>query len=217
MVRRIAFASLCGAGFTALLSLTLHLPSVSLLASLLLLPGGMIQAALRGTDSPLAILLANFAIYSALVFVIASRLPRVEQRAESPRVILWLAFPVGVLVCLACIPTLDPLWPTGMTQLARREAQLHEILPVGIDLEQARGILHSQGIQFWEHVENDDSVILARPEGSINAVSGDTVVSAHIPTNAGQFPCGYRIDVVLVFSKARRLTDRYIRRFRICP
>jgi hypothetical protein len=44
MVRRIAFASLCGAGLTALLSLALNLWYVNLLAFLLLTPGGLIQA-----------------------------------------------------------------------------------------------------------------------------------------------------------------------------
>jgi len=115
MVRRIAFAALCAAGFSALLSLTLHFPYVNLLASLLLVPGGLIQALLRGGDSPLAILSANFAVYSVLVFAFASSSSGIQRRAESARVSLWLAFPVGVLVCLACIPTLDPLWPTGIT------------------------------------------------------------------------------------------------------
>jgi len=36
-------------------------------------------------------------------------------------------------------------------------------------------------------------------------------------TDSGQFPCGYRIDVVLVFNNERRLRERYIHRFRICP
>jgi hypothetical protein len=216
MVRRIAFAFLSGAGFTALLPLMLHLSYMSLLVSLLLLPGGMIQALLGGTDSPVAILLSNFAIYSLLTFAIVSRLPQILQRPESPRVILWLALPVGFLVGLACIPALDPLWPTGMTQLAKREAQLQEILPVGMDLEQAQGVLRSQGIEFWEHIQESDGK-LTWPEGSLNASSGDIILSAQIPTDAGQFPCGYRIDVFLAFSKDRRLTDRYIHRFRICP
>jgi hypothetical protein len=42
MARRIAFAVLCGAGFTALLSLTLHFSYVNLVASVLLVPGGLI-------------------------------------------------------------------------------------------------------------------------------------------------------------------------------
>ena len=54
MARRITFALLCGAGFTALLSLVLHLPYVNLLAALLLVPGGMIRALLSGADPPLA-------------------------------------------------------------------------------------------------------------------------------------------------------------------
>jgi hypothetical protein len=217
MVRRIVFSALCGAAFTALLSLTLHLSYVNLLASLLLLPGGLIQGLVRGADSPISVLSANFLVYSVVVFVVASTSSEVRRRAESHPVSLWFAFPVGVLVCMACIPTLDPLWPTGMTQLARREAHLHEILPIGIDLEQARGILRSQRIEFWEVVEKYDSIISTRPEGSLSAASGDTVVSAKVWTEARQFPCGYRIDIILVFGKEGRLTDRYIHCFRICP
>jgi hypothetical protein len=217
MVRRIVFAALCGAGFTALLSLTLHLSYVNLLASLLLLPGGLIQALLRGADSPLAVLSANFLVYSVLVFVIASYSSEVQRKAESRRLNLWLVFPVGVLVCMACIPTLDPLWPTGMAQLARQEAQLRESLPVGIDLQQARRVLRSQGIQLSEHVEKDDNVVSVRPEGNLDIASGDTVVSAKVWTKAGQFPCSYRIDIVLVFGKEARLTERSIHPLRICP
>jgi len=141
----------------------------------------------------------------------------IQKRAESRRVNIWLAFPVGVLVILACVPTLDPLWPAGMSQLARQEAQLQEILPVGIDLEQARGVLRSQGIQSWEHVEKYDNVIFTRPEGSTSVASGDIVISAQIWTKAGQFPCVYRIDVVLLFGKEQRLTKRSIHRMRMCP
>jgi hypothetical protein len=148
MVRRIVFSTLCGAAFTALLLLTLHLSYVNLLASLLLLPGGLIQGFVSGADSPVTVLSANFLVYSVVVFVVASASSEVRRRAKLHPVSLWFALPVGVLVCMACIPTLDPLWPTGITQLAKREAQLHEILPVGIDLEQARGILRSQRIEF---------------------------------------------------------------------
>jgi hypothetical protein len=217
MVRRIVFSALCGAAFTALLSLTLHLSYVNLLASLLLLPGGLIQGLVGGTDSPIAVLSANFLVYSVIVFVFASTSSGVRRRAESHPVSLWFALAVGVLVCMACIPTLDPLWPTGMTQLARREAQLHEILPIGIDLEHARGILRSQKIEFWEVVEKYDSIISTRPEGSLSAASGDTVVSGRVWTEARQFPCAYRIDIILVFGKEGRLMDRSIHRFRSCP
>ena len=217
MVRRIVFSALCGAVFAALLSLTLNVSYVNLLASLLLLPGGLIQGVVSGADSPIAVLSANFLVYSVIVFVIASTSSGVRRRAESYPVSLWFVLPVGVLVCMAWIPILDPLWPTGMTQLARREAQLHEILPIGIDLEQARGVLPSQRIEFWEVVEKYDSIISTRPEGSLSTASGDTVVSARVWTEARQFPCGYRIDIILVFGKEGRLRDRYIHRFRVCP
>ena len=162
-------------------------------------------------------LAANCAVYSVLIFAIATTVAGIQKRAESRRVKIWLALPVGVLAILACVPTLDPLWPTGMSQLARQEAQLDELLPVGIDLEQAHRVLRSKGIQFWEHVEKYDNVIFTRPERSISAASGDTVISAQIWTKAGQFPCSYRIDVVLLFTKEQRLAKRSIHRMRICP
>jgi hypothetical protein len=118
---------------------------------------------------------------------------------------------------MACIPTLDPLWPTGVTQLASKEAQLYEIFPIGTDLEQARGILRSQRIEFWEVVEKYDSIISTRPAGSLSAESGDTVVSARVWTEAREFPCGYQIDIILLFGKEGKLTERYIHRLRICP
>jgi hypothetical protein len=217
MARRIVFAALCGAGFTSLLSLTLNLPNVNLLAGLMLLPGGLLQSLLRGADSPIAVLLANFLVYAVLFFVITSYSSEVQRKAESRRLNLWLAFPVGVLACMACVPRLDPLWPTGMTELSRQEAQLRESLPVDIDLQQPRGVLRSQRIEFWEHVEKDDNVIFTRPEGNLKVISGDTVVSAKVWTKAGQFPCSYRIDIVLVFGKEARLTDRSIHPLRICP
>jgi hypothetical protein len=121
-------------GLTSLLSLVLNLPYVNLLAGLLLLPGGLLQSLFRGAESPIAVLLANFLVYAVLFFVIASYSSEVQRKAESQRLNLWLAFPVGVLACTACVPRLDPLWPTGMTELARQEEQLRENLPVDIDL-----------------------------------------------------------------------------------
>src|SRR5580700_9964406 len=97
MGRRIAFAALGGAGLTSLLSLALNLPYINLLAGMLLFPGGLLQSLFRGADSPIAVLLANFLVYAMLFFIVASYSPEVRRKAESQRLNLWLAFPVGVL------------------------------------------------------------------------------------------------------------------------
>ena len=215
IVSRFAFAALCGAGVTALASLLLHVPYVNLLAAIVLTPGGLVVGVLlREGDPPLLILLANSLIYSALTLTGSFCLgqSRIWRRA-----IPWLAIPVGVLVCLACIPTLDPLWPIGMTQLARREAQLQEDLPLGMDLGQVREVLRSQKIQFTERVEESNSVVLMRPDSTITASAGDRTVFGEIQTEAASFPCGYRIDFVLLFGGEEKLKQRYIRRFRVCP
>src|ERR1700730_8303507 len=91
--------------------------------------------------------------------------PPAHKRASCifpPHSLRWDSIRLLVLACMACVPRLDPLWPTGMTELARQEAHLRESLPVDIDLQQARGVLRSQGIESWEHVEKNDNVIFTR-------------------------------------------------------
>jgi hypothetical protein len=38
-----------------------------------------------------------------------------------------------------------------------------------------------------------------------------------MPTEAGEFPCSYAIDVVLVFGPDDALKQKYIHRFPLCP
>lgn len=83
--------------------------------------------------------------------------------------------PVIVLATLACIPSMNPLWPHGMTELARQESELQTALPLGMSLEQVRGVLNSRKIQFYESAEPSDGVVLQNP-ATMTAQAGDTVV-----------------------------------------
>jgi hypothetical protein len=49
------------------------------------------------------------------------------------------------------------------------------------------------------------------------AQSGDTVLVSRFDTGAFEFPCGYIMQIVLVFGHDRNLKDRHIHRFRMCP
>lgn len=212
---RLVFAFLCGAGFTALASLMLNAPYLALLGALFLTPGGVIVGALLGdADSPLLVLLANALIYWMIALAVGLYL---GEHPNWRRAIAWLAVPVGVLVGLACTPRLDPLWPNGMTQLARRETQLQEAIPLGIDLERARGVLHAQKIEFTEGIEEAPRVVLKAPDATITAAAGDHEVFGEIQTDAVRFPCGYKITVLLLFGNDGKLKQRYIHRFAICP
>lgn len=46
---------------------------------------------------------------------------------------------------------------------------------------------------------------------------GDRLLVAQVPTKAEQFPCGYRIDVILLFDKDGTLKENNIHRLRLCP
>jgi hypothetical protein len=141
IVSRFVFAALCGAGFTALVSLLLNFPYVNILASFFVIPGGIISSVLfKATDSPPLILAGNLVVYSVLALAGTFG---VGPNHAWQRAIPWLAVPVGVLICLASIPVLDPLWPVGMSKMAKKEVQLQAELPLGADLNQARQVLHS--------------------------------------------------------------------------
>lgn len=214
MFARITFAALCGAAVTAISSLALRF---TLFAGLFLMPGALIETLVfRRADTPQFILLSNMLLYSAIVLIVTRRFP--ESGYQSIRHLnLLFSLPVGALVFMACVPTLDPLWPVGMTQLDRREAQLNYVLPSGMDLGQAREALRAQRIVVSEAVQKSSAVVLERQDIRVTANAGDTVLSAVIPTDAWQFPCGHEIDLVLVFDKRQKLTQRSIRRFRLCP
>jgi hypothetical protein len=217
---KIAVALLCGAGFTSLLVLLLNISVLSMFLSVFLLPGGILADVLvrpKEFSPPLLVLAANALVYSLLIYAGVSAFGR-GIRAEKIRLaMIRLVFPVAILVGLACIPKLNPLWPRGMMELARQEKSLQEALPVGMGLEGARAVLRSKGIEFHEKDETSQEVMLERPDTSITAVAGDRVISARLETEARQFPCGYAIQIVLLFGQDERLKDQYVHRLRLCP
>jgi hypothetical protein len=187
---RLTIAALWSIGFTSLLCLLMNL---NWFIGLLLLPGA----------------LAAFAV-PLLVF----RRVRLEQLR---RIACWSVAPVAAVAVLACIPAMNPLWPHGMADLAKRESELQTAIPVGTSLEQVRGVLNSKKIQFYESTEPSDGIVLQNPEETITAQSGDTVLVSRFQTEAFEFPCGYDMQIVLLFGHDRNLKQRFIHRFRMCP
>jgi hypothetical protein len=72
-------------------------------------------------------------------------------------------------------------------------------------------------IQFYESTEPKGGFVLQNPEETITAESGDTVLVSRFQTEAFEFPCGYDMQIVLLFGRDRNLKQRYIHRFRMCP
>jgi hypothetical protein len=187
---RLVIGLLWSIGFTSLLCLLMNL---NWFIGMLLIPGGLVTFAV-----PLLGL---------------RRTPLEQLRRIAGRSIA----PVTVAAVLACIPALNPLWPHGMKELARQESDLQTAIPVGASLEQVRGVLNSRKIQFYDSTQPSNGVVLQNPEETMTAQSGDTVLVSRFDTGAFEFPCGYDMQIVLVFGPTHNLKQRYIHRFRMCP
>lgn len=147
---RLFFALLCGLGLSALAPLLLSGPVwIVMPAAFLLFPGGFIAAVLFHSDSPFIVMAANAVIYSGLAYVFLSVRRDVDARVLR-LVSVRMLIPVVILVGLAWIPTLDPLLPRGLDELKRQESALQNDLPDDVDIEQARAVLRSKNIQFYE-------------------------------------------------------------------
>jgi hypothetical protein len=209
---RLAIALLWSIGFTSLVSLLLN---VHLVFAVFLLPGGLATAVLPSTipDQNFLLFAANVIFYFVLILLLS----RSVGLAEVRRVAGWSVLPVCALAILACFHSFNPLWPHGMRELAKQESELQTAIPLGIRLDQVRGVLNSRKIQFSAFAETRDSVVLQNPDVTITAKSGDIVLVSRFDTEAFEFPCGYDMQIVLVFGQDRNLEKRFINRFRMCP
>jgi len=219
---RLIPALLSGVGFTAGVTLLLNVPSpVVLILALFLAPGSVLASILfrvhtLGFGPPIPVLTLNALVYSSAAYLVLERWIRPNLHTVK-LALVFLAMPVVGLACLACIPSMSPLWPTGMSQLDERERTLREGLPTGSDLNSARGFLRGQGIDSYEYEAKSEETVLERGKLKIVAEPGDHILSAQVHTEAEEFPCGYRIEVVLVFDRQEKLKKSNVARFPLCP
>jgi hypothetical protein len=215
---RIVLAWLCGFGILSVLLLLLNISSLIAL-SILLLPGAILTALLPTNELEQTLLMfaANALVYSMIAFagIVFSGRDMAIQKIRA--MTCALAIPVAVLVSLACVPRLSPLWPRGIAELTRKEKALQDSLPLNMGVETARRGLSSQGIAFREETVTSQTVLLERQNRSISAAPGDHYISARVETEAVQYPCGYVIQVILLFGQDERMKDQYVQRERICP
>ncbi len=222
MKYKVLIALLFGSGAVSSICLLLNIHSlvVSVVASILLLPGGVLATFLfRASEitPPLAVLAGNALMYSAAAFIVLVVLPSSLSVAAMRLVTIRLTIPAMLLVGFACVPAFNPLWPRGMAELTKQEKGLQEALPLGMGLDQARAVLLSKRIRFQEGTESSETVVLKREDTSITAGAGERVMWGRLETDASQFPCGYDIEVVLVFGPDERIKDQYVHRSRVCP
>jgi len=218
----ILLALLCGVVFSAscIMLLNIAVPILPALLSFFLLPGALPVALLTKSGEfgpPLTVLGANSLVYSGVAYILISMRSRNIGTARIRPVTIRLALPTLVLLCSTCVPTLNPLWPRGMSELATQEAQLQAALPLGTELTQVRSVLRSKGIRFGEEIRPSEAVLRERDGRRLTAVAGDQILSARFQTGATVFPCGYKMEVFLLFGGDDKLKDRYIHRLRVCP
>jgi len=219
---RMILALLAGAGFTALITELLNVPFFPgpILLSIILMPGGLLASLFSGSDGfgpPLAVMAANALVYSMIAYAAFTWSLREAAVRRMKSATLIFTAPALVLSCLACVPSLNPLWPRGMAHLAEEEKSLREGLPVGSGLDHSRAFLQARGIKPYVEKKSLQPVTLQRGPTKIVAQPGDQLISARIPTEAGQFPCGYAIEVLLIFDTNEKLEQSHIDSLRICP
>lgn len=104
-----------------------------------------------------------------------------------------------------------------MEQLEATERKLRDGPPLGVPIESARSFLPKQGVITYEDLAQNEEAVFQVADNKMIAGAGDTVISAPVPTDALGFPCGFRIDVILMFGNDRMLKKEPIERFRLCP
>lgn len=219
---KVLLALSIGFCFASCLGLLLNLKStfLSVIISVLLIPGSILARPFsdsRELSSPLGTLAGNAVVCALLAYgFVAHKLGNTSE-AKLRFVTIWVAALAFTLASLASIPALNPLWPRGMNALTKQETDLGQALPIGMTLSQARDVLYSRSISFQQNLEKSAGVVLSGKYGTVTAAAGDQVISSRLPTEAGEFPCSYAIDVVLVFGPDDSLKQKYIHRFPLCP
>src|SRR5258708_3196278 len=128
---RLILSLLAGFGFVGLITLLLNLPflPVSLGVSIFLMPGGLLGSLYSRSDglgSPLILMAANALLYSAIAYTaFAWWLRGIDVRRAKSATLIFTGPALG-LFCLACMPSLSPLWPQGMTHLPEEEQSLRD-------------------------------------------------------------------------------------------
>jgi hypothetical protein len=216
---RICVAFLCGLGLTFLVCLLLNIPVANLFLLMLFSPGAIVlNILLSANDWNIPALLAtNAFIYSMLALLVILLRYRDVTAGVLKQTTVRLVAPVAVLSSLACFHTLNPLLPVGIAELSRQENDLQQSLPLNIGVNDARQVLTAKGIHFGDSLEQAETVVLQSNNKKITASAGDRVLVSRFQTSARQFPCGFDMELVLLFGSDQKLKDRYINRFPMCP
>jgi hypothetical protein len=216
---RVCASLLTGVGFVSVLCLSLNIPAVNLLLPALFAPGAIVIAPFNFGEwgSAIALLGANVLIYSVLAFGLILLRFRRLLAGELKRLTVRMLLPFVAVSTLACFPALNPMLPVGMADLAKQERELQQALNPSVNLQDARSVLNNRHVEFGDQLQESDALVFQGPDKRISARTGDRVIVSRWRTSAWSFPCGYDMEIILLFGPDEKLKDRYIRRFPVCP
>jgi len=90
--------------------------------------------------------------------------------------------------------------PVGMVELAKQERELQQALNPSVSLEAARSVLNKRKLNFGEQLQESDRLVFQGPDKRVTARTGDRVIVSRWRTAAWSFPCGYDMEIILLFG-----------------
>ena len=108
--------------------------------------------------------------------------------------------------------------PHGYRQLEQLESRLQQLTPQGARIADVRAGLSSEGIEYWEQVQESAAPLLSDGSGvRISANPGEHVISSRHPTEAWQFPCSEQLNIILVFDQTKTAHSAIYREISYVP
>jgi len=220
-VRSVAIlALLLGVAIASFLPILHNIRRLEVIAAMFLGPGGILASLMAPvglTEHPLLLVAGNAIVYAICSFGLCLALRR-WLTATTIRLGAWvIGLLAVVLFAIACVPRFDPLWPHGMVELRAREAELKKLVQPDLTIDQVRAALQRESIPVHEETENSTREVLRNHDTQIVAAAGDRLVFSRFRTDAVQYPCGYDLQVVVLFAPDGKIKNRYVAALPICP
>jgi len=211
---------LFGVMIASLLPILLNVVRLERRADILMMPGGIFASLLAPAamvPNPMLLLTGNAIFYALCLFGLCLAVRR-WLTASTVRLGTWaFGFAAVILFALACVPRFDPLWPHGMGELQAREIKLKSLIRSDMTIDQVRAALQQESIPLNEETEDSAREVLRNRNTQIVAAAGDRLVFSRFRTDAVQYPCGYDLQVVVLFAPDGKLKNRYVAPLPICP
>lgn len=209
-----------GVMIASLLPVLLNVPRLERMAAVLLTPGGIFASLLAPSEMvphPTLLLAGNAIFYAMCWFGLCLAVRRWLTAGTVRLGTSVFGFAAVVLFGLACIPRFDPLWPHGMGELRAREAKLESLIRPEMTIDQVRAALERESIPLNEETEDSAREVLRNRNIQIVASAGDRLVFSRFRTDAVQYPCGYDLQIVVLFAPDGKIKNRYVASIPICP